>query len=291
MKTSTELKQSDFNSGNPCTWCPGCGNFTIWYMFKQALVELGLKQHEVVIVYDIGCNGNGSNFTNTYGFHGLHGRALPVAQGVKLANKKLKVIVMGGDGGGLGLGAGHFIHACRRNIDITYIMHDNQIYGLTTGQASPRSDKGHVTKTTPEGNIEEPVNPLTLALSSNCSFVGRAFSGSPHNLKDMIKAAIMHDGFSFLDVLQPCITFNKLNTYAWYHQRVYDLAKSVDYVANDKMKAYEKSMEWGERIPLGVIYQENRPGYEDEMGIEVNPVERDLSNPVDVSESLKEFEV
>jgi 2-oxoglutarate ferredoxin oxidoreductase subunit beta len=282
-------KRDDFNTGHKCTWCPGCGNFGIWYMLKQALLELELQPHEIVMVYDVGCNGNGSNFTHTYGFHGLHGRALPVAEGIKLSNNKLKVIVVGGDGGGLGLGAGHFLHACRRNIDITYIMHDNQLYGLTTGQASPRTDKGAVTKTTPWGNIEEPVNPLTLAIDSSATFVARSFSGSPHHLKDTLKQAISHKGFSFVDVLQPCITFNKQNTYAWFNERIYELPSDID--KSDKFLGWQKANEWGEKIPLGVFYKEDKPTFEELLELTENPVDRDLSKPINISSILKKYRI
>lgn len=284
-------QRDDYNTNQKCTWCPGCGNFAIWYMLKQALLELSIQPHEVVIVYDIGCAGNGANFTDVYAFHGLHGRALPVAEGIKFASNKLKVIVVSGDGGGMGIGVGHFLHACRRNVDITYIMHDNQIYGLTTGQVSPRSDVGMITKTSPEGNHEDPVNPLTLALDSNATFVGRAFSGNPQILKDVLKKAITHRGFALVDVLQPCVTFNKLNTYGWFNERVYDLSTITEYDATNKAEAWEKANEWGDRIPLGIFYQINKETYEDQLAMKVNPVEKDLSKPVDVKGILKKYEV
>lgn len=283
-------KRDDYNSGHNCTWCPGCGNYAIWYMLKQAFFELGINPHEVVVVYGIGCAGNGSNFTEVYTFHGLHGRAVPVAQGIKLANQGLKVIVMGGDGDGMGIGVGHFIHACRRNIDLTYIMHDNQIYGLTTGQTSPRSDKGMITKTSVEGNWEDPVNPISLALSSRCSFVARAFSGSPHHLKKMLIEAIQHKGFSFVDVLQPCITFNKQNTYGWYGERVYDLQELQEYDEKNYMHALDKSVQWGEKIPMGIFFKENRDTYEELMNVKRNVVHGQES-VVDVEGLLKDYEV
>jgi 2-oxoglutarate/2-oxoacid ferredoxin oxidoreductase subunit beta len=283
--------RDDYNSGRKCTWCPGCGNFGIWYMLKQALLELEIEPHNVVIVYDIGCNGNGSNFTHTYGLHGLHGRSIPAAQGIKLANQRLKVIVVSGDGGGLGLGAGHFIHACRRNIDITYLMHDNQIYGLTTGQTSPRSDLGMVTKTSPEGNAENPINPVALSLVSNASFVARTFSGSPHHLKDTLKEAITHKGFSFVDILQPCITFNKTNTYAWYNERIYYLAQETGYDPKDRNKGLLKAQEWGDRIPLGVFHQSEAPTFEESLNIQVNPVDKNFGKSVSIKDALKQFQV
>lgn len=284
-------QRDDYNSGKKCTWCPGCGNFAIWYMLKQALMELEIDPSRIVIVYDIGCNGNGSNFTHTYGFHGLHGRSIPVAQGIKLANQGLKVIVVTGDGGGLGLGAGHFIHACRRNIDITYLLHDNQIYGLTTGQTSPRSDRGMVTKTSPEGNIEEPVNPISLALVSNASFVARTFSGSPHHLKDTLKEAITHKGFSFVDIMQPCITFNKVNTYAWYNERVYYINQEQGYDPEDKLKALNKANELGDKIPLGVFHKRDVPTFEDNLNIRLDPIKSPINKSVDIEKALKLYRI
>jgi 2-oxoglutarate ferredoxin oxidoreductase subunit beta len=285
------LKRDDFNSEHNCTWCPGCGNFAIWYMLKQALLELGYKPHEVVIVYGVGCAGNGSNFTDVYAFHGLHGRALPVAQGIKLANSGLKVIVMGGDGDGLAIGIGHFIHACRRNIDLTYIVHDNQIYGLTTGQTSPRSDKGTISKTTPEGSIENPVNPMSLAILSGSTFVARSFSGSPHHLKDTLKSAIAHNGFSFVDVLQPCVTFNKVNTYAWYNSKIYNLNDNPSYNFSSQTSALTKSLEWGDKIPLGVFYKIQAETYEEQLDIKLPIGLAKNSTPVDIRDLLKEFKV
>lgn len=282
-------KRDDYNSTQKCTWCPGCGNFAIWYMLKQALLELNIDPHNVVIVYGVGCAGNGSSFTDVYAFHGLHGRALPVAQGIKLANPNLKVIVMGGDGDGMGIGVGHFIHACRRNIDITYILHDNQIYGLTTGQTSPRSDRGFITKTTPDGNIENPINPITLALSSDASHISRSFSGNPHHLKDTLKQAINHKGFSFVDVLQPCITFNKQNTYAWYNERTYDLNQNSLFNSSDKFASWQKANEWGDKIPIGLFYKDNRETYEDLSLVKYPIINKDFSKSVNVKKAMDKF--
>jgi 2-oxoglutarate ferredoxin oxidoreductase subunit beta len=259
-------------------------------MLKQALLELEIEPHEVVMVFGVGCSGNGSNFTEVYGFHGLHGRAVPVAQGIKLVNKALKVIVIGGDGDGMGIGLGHFMHASRRNMDITYILHDNQIYGLTTGQASPRSDKGFVTKTSTEGTIEEPINPITVALSAKATHISRSFSGSPHHLKDTLKRAIQHKGFSFVDVMQPCITFNKHNTYAWYTHKVYDL-NETDHDSSNRNQAWEKANEWGEKIPMGTFYSEEKPTYEDLMNLKQIPVTKDLSQAVNIKSLLKKYQV
>lgn len=284
-------KRDDYNSTHKCTWCLGCGNYAIWYMLKEALLGLEIQPHKLVIVYDIGCNGNGANFLDVYGFHGLHGRVLPVGQAIKLVNKNVKVIVMAGDGGGLSEGGNHFIHACRRNVDITYIMHDNQIYGLTLGQPSASSDKGIKSITTPEGNFEDPINPLTLALSCDASFVGRAYSGNPLHLKDMIKKAVMHKGFSFLDILQPCVTFNKKNTYAWYNERIFDINQELKNNVQDKLSALKIASQQEDRIPLGVFYDSARETYDEYLQLPVNIIDRDIAHPIDISELIEEFKI
>jgi 2-oxoglutarate ferredoxin oxidoreductase subunit beta len=199
---------------------------------------------------------------NMYGFEGLHGRTLPVAQGVKLANHTLPVISIAGDGDCLGEGGNHFIHAAKRNSDITVIIYDNQVYGLTAGQASPTAKPGFKTKSTPDGVVDEPVNPLTLALVSGATYVARCFAGDIPGLTQLIADAISHKGFSVVDVLQPCVTFDKVHTYQWYRQRLYQLADEK-YEPTDKTKALSKAMEWGEKIPMGLLYKEERPTSED----------------------------
>jgi len=253
-----------FNTINAPTWCPGCGNYSIWNELKRALDELKIPPHKILIVYGIGCAGNMYNTVNTYAWHSLHGRALPTAVGAKLANKDLTVIVVAGDGDGLGEGMGHFIHTLRGNVDITYLVHENKVYGLTTGQSAPTSEKGFVTKSTPEGLIEVPANPVSLALTSGGGFVARGYAGKPQQLKDLIKQGIQHKGFSFVDILQPCVTFNKINTYQYYNERVYDLAESA-HNTGDFNAAFGKSREWGEKIPLGLFYQDKREAYEDDL--------------------------
>jgi 2-oxoglutarate ferredoxin oxidoreductase subunit beta len=253
-----------FNTINPPTWCPGCGNYSIWNEIKRALDELKIPQHKVLIVYGIGCAGNMYNTLNTYAWHSLHGRSLPTAVGAKLANKDLTVIVVAGDGDALGEGMGHFIHTLRGNVDITYLVHENKVYGLTTGQAAPTSDKGFVTKSTPEGLIEVPTNPVSLAMTAGGSFVARGYAGKPQQLKDLIKQGVQHKGFSFIDILQPCVTFNKVNTYPYYNERVYDLAES-GHDASDFNAAFAKAREWGQKIPLGLVYQDAREAYEDDL--------------------------
>jgi len=261
-KNVYDLKASDFNTDIRPTWCSGCGNFGIWNAIKKAFVELELQPYKVLVVFGIGCSGNGTNFLKTYAFHALHGRALPVATGAKLANHNLKVIVMGGDGDGAGIGGNHFMHTCRRNLDMTYIMHDNRVYGLTTGQASPTSDKGFKAKSTPYGVLEEPVNPVLLALSSGATFVARGFSLEIKNLTEIMVQAMLHRGFSFIDVLQPCVTFNKQDTYEYYKQRVYKLDDQENYDKSNLLEAIKKSIE-KEKIPIGIFYQVEKPTYED----------------------------
>ncbi|MCG9479813.1 MAG: 2-oxoacid:ferredoxin oxidoreductase subunit beta [Actinomycetia bacterium] len=288
-KKETELKPEDFNTHIRPTWCLGCGNYGIWNAMKRALVTLGLKNHQVLAVYGIGCSGNGTNFTKTYAFHSLHGRSLPVATGAKLANHKLNVIVMAGDGDGAGIGGNHFMHTCRRNIDITFIMHDNRIYGLTTGQASPTSDQGFKSKSTPKGVLEEPVNPIALALSSGATFVARGFSGQVKHLSGLMVEAIKHNGFSFVDVLQPCVTFNKKNTYEWYRDRVYKLEDEPDYKSDDLMQAFEKSQQ-KDKIPIGIFYKIDKPTYEDGLKqIERKPLVDHVISDVDINKLLNEY--
>ncbi|MFC1626795.1 thiamine pyrophosphate-dependent enzyme [Patescibacteria group bacterium] len=239
------------------TWCPGCGDYGIWMSLKKALSSLGYGTNEAAMVYGIGCHGNMYNWMKTYGFSSLHGRTLPVAQGIKLGNHSIPVIAVCGDGDGLGEGGNHFLHAARRNPDITMILHDNQVYGLTTGQSAPTAPKGFKSKSTPAGATDEPINPVALAITNGATFVARGFAGDQPHLVELIKQAIAHKGFSLVDILQPCVSFNKVNTYDWYRERVYTLDDS--YTPDNKFKAYEKAYEWGEKIPTGVFYKEEKP--------------------------------
>lgn len=246
------------------TWCPGCGDFAIWMALKSALQELNLPPHKVLILYGIGCSGNMANFVNTYAWHSLHGRAIPSAVGAKLCRKDLTVIVVAGDGDALGEGMGHFIHAVRGNADITYIIHDNKVYGLTVGQTAPTAIKGYKSKSTPEGVIEVNANALSLAIASGCGFVSKGYSGKIPHLKNLMKEAITHRGFSLVDVYQPCVTFNKVNNFPFYNERVYDLAETGHDTEN-RTVAFEKSLEWGDRIPIGIFYRDSRAPYEDHL--------------------------
>lgn len=257
MATATpvkEVKASDYKGPRP-SWCPGCGDYGLLSAMNKALAGLGYAPHEVVIVSGIGCSGNFPHFTSAYGFHSTHGRALPAALGMAMANPDLKIIVVGGDGDGYGIGAGHFIHAARRNLDITYTVMNNQIYGLTLGQSSPTSQMKHITLTTPEGVDERPINPMTLAIGAGASFVARTFSGEGKHLEEVLRKAIEHPGFSLVDDLSPCVTFNRLNTYDWFRERVYML-EETEHDKTDLNQAFAKALEWGEKIPLGILYQD-----------------------------------
>ncbi|MDD5749778.1 MAG: 2-oxoacid:ferredoxin oxidoreductase subunit beta [Patescibacteria group bacterium] len=264
-RISNRVKEKDFNTDYQCTWCPGCGNFGIMIALKKALTELGLKPENILLVYGIGCSGNAVNFIKTYAWHSLHGRTLPTAVGAKLANKDLTVIVMAGDGDGYGEGMGHFIHGVRGNADITYITHNNKLYSLTTGQSAPTSDKGTKTKSTPDGLIEVAANPMSLALSAGGSFVSRGFSGNAEHLKELFKKAILHQGFSLVDVFQPCVTFNHTNTFKYYFDRLYNLDEKTDYDKSDLQAAFRESLLWGDKIPYGLFYQDRRPSYGDHL--------------------------
>lgn len=240
------------------TWCMGCGNYGILNALKKAISQLGVEPDQLALVTGIGCSSKISQYVNTYRIETLHGRSLPVATGVKLANHQLTVIAEGGDGDGMGLGIGHFIHTARRNLDITYIIHNNQIYGLTKGQASPTSDIGAITKFTPAplGSVEQPINIVQMALQAGATWVGRSTAADPR-LADYMVQAVQHKGFAVLDILQPCVSFNHVNTYKWYQERVYRL-EEPDYDAADYTQAAAVAGQWGEKIPIGVIYRTER---------------------------------
>lgn len=277
----------DFKGRQPA-WCPGCGNFLILRAFNEAMVELGFSPYDFVIVSGIGQAGKFPHYTRCHTFNGLHGRTLPVATGIKLTNHKLKVFAVAGDGDCYGEGGNHLIHAIRRNIDIKLFVHNNQIYGLTKGQASPTSSKDLKTKTQPFGVISEQFNPLAMAISLNCSFVARGFAGDMEHLKELIKEAVNHRGFSLIDILQPCVSFNKINTFEWYRQRIYRLPK--DYDPSDRIKAFEKSLEWGDKIPIGVIYKTEKLVLEDQISIiHEQPLSEQKPNLEKVIDLIKHF--
>ncbi|OGG14454.1 2-oxoacid ferredoxin oxidoreductase [Candidatus Gottesmanbacteria bacterium RIFCSPHIGHO2_01_FULL_46_14] len=279
------ITSESFKTGFLPTWCPGCGDYGIWTALKIALAKLGIGPDDALLVYGIGCHGNMYDWMRTYAFEGLHGRALPVAQGAKVANHKLPVICVCGDGDCLGEGGNHFIHAAKRNPNVTVLIHDNQVYGLTTGQASPTAKPGFKTKSTPDGVTDEPINPLTLALTAGATFVARGFAGDIPGLSELIVQAISHKGFSVLDMLQPCVTFDKVHTYAWYRSRLYKLEQP-----ENKIRAIEKAMEWGDKIPLGVLYKEEKPTSEDrEPALEKSTLVESSLDVADLPLLLSEF--
>jgi 2-oxoglutarate ferredoxin oxidoreductase subunit beta len=248
------------------TWCPGCGDFGILASMMQALSGLDLYPHQVCLVSGIGCGSKLPYYMKANGYDSLHGRALPVATGIKMANHDLKVIVISGDGDGYGIGGNHFIHTMRRNPDMTHIVENNQVYGLTKGQYSPTSPKGYIGSTSPEGAIEVMTNPIALAVAGGATFVARAFAGDPKHMTQTIMKAIQHKGYSLVDILQPCVTYNKVNTYDWYKERAYKLDTEEGYDPSNYAAAWDKAKEWDERIPIGVIYQEEgRPTYEEQV--------------------------
>jgi 2-oxoglutarate ferredoxin oxidoreductase subunit beta len=280
----------DFNSDDPIAWCPGCGNFSILKALKQALVDIQQQPHELVIVSGIGQAPKTPHYLRCNCFNGLHGRTLPVATGIKLANHKLTVLAQGGDGDGYGEGGNHFLHAMRRNINITYLVHNNQVYGLTKGQASPTSDYGFVTKTTPRGAISPACNPLLLAIASDCSFVARGFAGEIDHLAGLIKEGIRHKGFALIDILQPCVSFNRINTFKWYSERVYKIDADSPYDATNRQDAFQKTQEWGDKIPIGVIYRNQRPTLEEQIpAIADQPLVAQQTDPKELIELLENF--
>lgn len=248
------LTAKDFKGQVDPDWCPGCGDFSVLASLQQALAELGIQPHEAIVISGIGCSSNLPGYIGTYGMHTLHGRALAVATGVALANHELKVIATGGDGDGYGIGGNHFVHTMRRNVDLTYIVMDNQIYGLTTGQCSPTSAKGMKTKSTPFGNVENPINPIPIAIVAGATYVARGFSGNQKHLVELIKGGITHKGFALIDVFSPCVTYNKDNTYQWFRPRVKPL-EEMGHDPTNFQAAIEQALMWGDEIPIGLFWK------------------------------------
>ncbi len=242
----------------PPDWCPGCGDYGVLTVLQRACGELGIPNEQLMVVSGIGCSSNLPGFFRSYGMHSLHGRSLPVATGAKMGNHDMTVIACGGDGDGYGIGQGHFIHSMRRNVNMTYIVMDNEIYGLTTGQTSPTSEPGMKTKSTPNGNPEGQLNPIALALAAGCGFVARGFSGDINHLKSLYTQAIQYPGFAMIDVFSPCVTFNKQNTFGWFKERVYKL-EDKGHNPTDWASGMERSKEWGAQIPIGVFYKNPNP--------------------------------
>ncbi|RFU61606.1 2-oxoacid:ferredoxin oxidoreductase subunit beta [Peribacillus glennii] len=253
----------EFRNNVKPNWCPGCGDFSVQAAIQRAAANVGLEPEGLAVVSGIGCSGRISGYIKSYGFHGIHGRSLPIAQGVKMANRELTVIASGGDGDGFAIGMGHTIHAIRRNIDITYIVMDNQIYGLTKGQTSPRSAAGFKTKSTPDGSIEQAISPMELALSAGATFVAQSFSTDLKDLTAIIEAGIQHKGFSFINVFSPCVTYNKINTYDWFKENLTKLATIEGYDSTNREMAMQTVMEH-DGLVTGIIYQnKDRQSYQE----------------------------
>ncbi|TMW73282.1 2-oxoacid:ferredoxin oxidoreductase subunit beta [Alteribacter natronophilus] len=253
----------DFRNNVKPNWCPGCGDFSVQAAIQRAAANADLTPENMAVVSGIGCSGRISGYIKSYGFHGIHGRSLPIAQGVKMANRELTVIASGGDGDGFAIGMGHTIHAIRRNIDVTYIVMDNQIYGLTKGQTSPRSDMGFKTKSTPGGSIESALNVMEMALSAGGTFIAQSFSTDLKELTSLIEQGIAHKGFSLINVFSPCVTFNKVNTYDWFKENLTKLSDIEDYDPSDRGAAMNVLMKHNGLV-TGLIYRNtSQPPYEE----------------------------
>ncbi len=263
-RKAVSLTENDYFSDIEIAWCPGCGNFGILKAVKQALVDLQLPPQKVLFVSGIGQAGKFPHYLKCNMLNELHGRSLPAAAAAKIVNPELTVIAEGGDGDGYGEGGNHYLHAMLRNVDFTYLVHNNQVYALTKGQTSPTSDQGFVSKTTPNG-AHEALNPLAVAIATNASFVARGYAGDIPQLSRIIGAAIQHKGFALVDILQPCVSFNHINTYQFFQERVYKVEDEVGYDSADRLKAFEKALEWGDKIPTGILYKVERPVFEDSL--------------------------
>lgn len=294
----TEFKDLEITYDKP-NWCAGCGDFGVWVSLKNAIVALNLNPWKVVLVSGIGCSGKVPYWVKTYGFNGLHGRPMPVAEGLKLANHGLTVIVIGGDGDQYGEGGNHLIHAARRNVDLTLIAHNNQVYGLTTGQYSPTTDIGEKNKAASGPIMEAPVNPISLALSAGATFVARGFAGDNKQETQLIVEGIKHKGFAIIDTMQPCVTFNHTNTFSWFYERVYNL-EDEKHDATNKDAAFHKAEEWPLRIPLkegekekiptGIFYQEERATWHEQIPqIAKTPLVKQPIENVDINPLLEEL--
>lgn len=282
----------DFRNNVKPNWCPGCGDFSVQAAIQRAAANLEIQPHELAVISGIGCSGRISGYINSYGLHGIHGRALPIAQGLKMANRNLKVIASGGDGDGFAIGMGHTIHSIRRNVDITYIVMDNQIYGLTKGQTSPRSAAGFVTKSTPGGAIEPSLKPLEVALFAGATFVAQSFSTDLKELTAIIEAGMNHNGFAFINVFSPCVTYNKINTYDWFKENITKLSSIEGYDSTNRAQAMATVMEH-EGLVTGIIYQdEETPSYQNLVnGYSEEPLNQQdmMIEEKDLQELMKEF--
>lgn len=259
------LDKKIFDSIEEISWCPGCGNFSILDTLKETLAELDINPGETMMVSGIGQAAKTPQYIKANMFNGLHGRALPPAFGIKVANNDLKVIITSGDGDTYGEGGNHLLHNMRRNLDISHFVHDNQIYGLTKGQGSPTTMKGQKTSLQLSGVVLEPLNPITFAITNGATFVARSFSGDKAHLKEMMKAAILHKGYAIVDIMQNCISFNKVNTFKWYKERIYKLEDNYD--KTNIREAFDRSLEFGDRIPIGIFYKVEMETYNERRNL------------------------
>jgi 2-oxoglutarate ferredoxin oxidoreductase subunit beta len=245
-------------------WCPGCGDFSILRTLDKAIEAVGQDRKKLVLVSGIGQAAKLPHYTQANVFNGLHGRALPAAVAIKLANHELEVVVTSGDGDVYGEGGNHLLHNLRRNVGIKVFVHNNQVYGLTKGQASPTSELGYVTPAQTTGVLSPPFNPLAVAVAEDCSFVARTSAGDPAHMQQIMEAALRHrGGLALVDILQPCVTFNRVNTYQWYRERVRPVGD--DYDPFDRAKAFMMALKWGDEIPIGIIYRSERPSFESRL--------------------------
>ena len=282
------LTVQDLETAEKSTWCGGGGDFPILLAVKKVVVELEMDPDNLLIVAGIGCGSKLPHWIKTYGFHTIHGRPIPIATAAKLANHDLPIMLIAGDGDTYGIGANHFVQVMRRNVDITMLIQDNMVYGLTKGQTSPTSMQGYVSKSTPHGVIEVPFNPLAVALSTGATFVARTTSGDLKHLTEIIKKGVLHRGISLIDIFQPCVTFNKINTYAYFKEHAYKLEDEEGYDTSNLLAAFAKTQET-ERLPIGVFYQEERPTYEDMIfALKDKPLVKQ-SLDIDISGAMEEF--
>ena len=285
---SSDVRFTDFKSDKQPTWCPGCGDFGTMNGMMKALAETGNDPDNTFVVAGIGCSGKIGTYMHSYALHGVHGRALPLGIGVKLANPDLEVMVAGGDGDGFSIGVGHFVHAVRRNVDMTYVVMDNRIYGLTKGQASPTSREDFETATTPEGPNMPPVNPLALAMAAGGTFIAQTFSSDAQRHTELVKRAIEHPGFGFVNVYSPCVTFNDVDTYDYFRDAIVDLGET-DHDPTDRDQARDKITD-AETEYLGVIYEdENSVPWEEREGIDGNMADIPNGAPEGAMDLVREF--
>jgi 2-oxoglutarate/2-oxoacid ferredoxin oxidoreductase subunit beta len=288
MAAPMKVDIAEYAQGSVSAWCPGCGNFGILRSLNKALVTLGLHPRDVLLVSGIGQSGKLPHYTTANVFNGLHGRPMPAAVGAKIANRYLNVIVISGDGDAYGEGGNHFMHAMNRNSDLTYLVHNNQVYGLTKGQVSPTSDTGFTSKLNPDGAFHA-LRPLAVAVACDCSFVARGFAGDIEQLSSLIEQGVRYKGFALIEILQPCVSFNKKNTYKWYQDRVYKL-EETKYDPTDHGAAFQKALEWGDHIPTGVIYKHEREVFEDYVGVtEQIPLVRQPMKPLAIEKLFDTF--